>query len=153
MTAYKKKYRRLQHKILVKHVLASTCGTQGQQHRGVSEHNNAHYHPSPAHLKMQWFIAFFYLFIFLLLTHCFSAFLRKLKFSTLRIFHTPHFPNSALSTLRTFYTPHSAFSTEPWKISRFDGWRLNFSSFDGWRLVFRNDVYHTNLKHKFDYKF
>ena len=35
------------------------------------------------------------------------------------------------------------------KISRFDGWRLNFSSFDGWRLIFRNDVYHTNLKHKF----
>ena len=39
------------------------------------------------------------------------------------------------------------------KISRFDGWRLNFSSFDGWRLSFRNDVYHTNLKHKFDRKF
>ena len=54
-----KKYRRLQHNILVKHVLATTCGTQEQQHRGVSEHNNTYYHPSPAHLKMQWFIAFF----------------------------------------------------------------------------------------------
>ena len=39
------------------------------------------------------------------------------------------------------------------KVSRFDGWRLNFSSFDGWRLIFRNDVYHTNLKQKFDCKF
>ena len=39
------------------------------------------------------------------------------------------------------------------KISRFDGWRLNFSSFDGWRLIFRNGVFHTNLKHKFDCKF
>ena len=48
-----KKYRRLQHNILVKHVLASTCGTQGQQNRGVTEHNNTYYHPSPAHLKMQ----------------------------------------------------------------------------------------------------
>ena len=110
-----KKYLRLQHKILIKHVLASTCGTQGKQHRDVSEHNNAHYHPSPAHLKMQWFIPFF-----LLLTHCFSAFLRKLKwkieiemenwnwngklkFSALRTFHTPHFPHSSLSTLLTFH--------------------------------------------------
>ena len=39
------------------------------------------------------------------------------------------------------------------KISRFDGWRLNFRSFDGWRLIFRNDVYHTNLEHKFGCKF
>ena len=34
-------------------------------------------------------------------------------FSTLRIFHTPHFLHSALSTLGIFYTPHSAYSTEP----------------------------------------
>ena len=39
------------------------------------------------------------------------------------------------------------------KISRFDGWRLNIKSFDGWRLIFRNNFYHTNLKHKFDCKF
>ena len=99
-----KKYRRLQHNILVKHVLASTCGTQGQQNRGVTEHNNTYYHPSPAHLKMQWFIAFFSLSFFLLLTHCFSAleievenwnWNGKLKFS-IRIFHTPHFPHPAL---------------------------------------------------------
>ena len=35
-------------------------------------------------------------------------------FSTLRIFHTPHFLHSTFSTLRIFYTPHfphSAFST------------------------------------------
>ena len=35
-------------------------------------------------------------------------------FSTLLIFHTPHFPHSTLSTLRTFHTPHfphSALST------------------------------------------
>ena len=31
-------------------------------------------------------------------------------------------------------------------------WRLNFRSFDGGRLIFRNDVYHTNLKHKFGCK-
>ena len=120
-----------------------TCGTQGQQHRGVSEHNNTYYNPSPAHLKMQCFIAFF-LFL-LLLTLCFSAFEManwnwngKLKFSmyfpdsafstlrtfytphfphsalsTPRTFHTPHFPDPALSTLRTFHTPHYAFSIEP----------------------------------------
>ena len=41
-----------------------TCGTQGQQHRGVSEHNNAYYNPSPAHLKIR-FIAFFSFFLFL----------------------------------------------------------------------------------------
>ena len=34
-------------------------------------------------------------------------------FSTLRIFHTPHFSHSALSTLPIFYTPHSAYSSEP----------------------------------------
>ena len=39
------------------------------------------------------------------------------SFSTLRIFHTPHFPHSAFpystfSTLRIFHTPHSSFSTE-----------------------------------------
>ena len=39
------------------------------------------------------------------------------------------------------------------KISRFDGWRLTCRSFDGWRLIFRNDVYHTNLKHKIGCKF
>ena len=31
-----------------------------------------------------------------------------------------------------------------------DGWFFgHFRSFDGWRLIFRNDVYHTSLKHKF----
>ena len=36
------------------------------------------------------------------------------KFSTLRIFYTPHFPHPAFSTLLIFHTPHfphSAFST------------------------------------------
>ena len=33
------------------------------------------------------------------------------SFSTLRIFHTPHFPHSAFSTLRIFHTPHSALRT------------------------------------------
>ena len=36
------------------------------------------------------------------------------SFSTLRIFHTPHFLHSSFSTLRIFYTPHflhSSFST------------------------------------------
>ena len=91
-----------------------TCGTQGQQHRGVSEHHNTYYHPSPAHLKMQWFIAFFFLFLFfLLLTNCFSAFEMenwnwngKLKFST-------HFPHSTFSTPLIFHIPHSSISTEP----------------------------------------
>ena len=34
-------------------------------------------------------------------------------FSTLHIFHTPHFPHPSFSTLRIFHTPHSSFSTEP----------------------------------------
>ena len=58
----------------------------------------------------------FLFLIFQLLTHCFSAFLRKLtwkteicsSFFTLLIFHTPHFPHSAFSTLRT---PHYALRT------------------------------------------
>ena len=40
--------------------------------------------------------------------------LSRSAFSTLHIFHTPHFQHSAFSTLRIFYTlhfPHSAFST------------------------------------------
>ena len=34
-----------------------------------------------------------------------------MHFHTLRIFHTPHFPYSALSTLRTFHTPHFPHSS------------------------------------------
>ena len=46
-------------------ILASTCGTQGHQHRGVSQHNNTYYQPSSAHLAMihrvfSFSLSFFY---------------------------------------------------------------------------------------------
>ena len=74
-----------------------TCGTQGQQHGGVSEHNNTYYHPSPAHLKMQWFIAFLSFSFFFILN---TLFLRiwngklklKMKIEIFYAFSTPRTP-------------------------------------------------------------
>ena len=79
-----------------------TCGTQGQQHWGISEHNNTYYHPSPAHLKKQWFIAFF------------SSFSPHLKWKIEIEMGNWNFPHSAFSTphiFHTLYFPHSSFST------------------------------------------
>ena len=124
-----KKYRRLPHKILVKHVLASTCGMQGQ-HRDISVHNNTYYHPSPGHLKCNDSSRFFFFFCLFLVFFCFALFVfflflfslthsfsaleweieRKIKifyaFSTLRIFYTPHIPHLSYSTPLIFHTPH-----------------------------------------------
>ena len=64
------------------------------------------------YIYMYFNIFFFYIFSTLLIFH--TPHFPHSSFSTLRIFHTPHFPHSSFSTLLIFHTPHfphSSFST------------------------------------------
>ena len=61
---------------------------------------------------LKWKIEIFYSFSTLRIFH--TPHFPHSAFSTPRIFHTPHFPHPAFSTLRIFHTPHfphPAFST------------------------------------------
>ena len=58
---------------------------------------------------LKWKIEIFYSFSTLRIFH--TPHFPHSAFSTLLIFHTPHFPHPAFSTLLIFHTPHSALGT------------------------------------------